>query len=139
LRLLRRWLPDPHSNAGLFPKQCKQQGQDDADEDGGDNGKVESEILFSDDDVSGKSSDPRNFFTKKQEKANQNNKNPKKYEYFPQRTKSNHLKCLLINILNPSPNPSVVCPTFLYFWLARHAALDAASRLYFSGFLLPQE
>jgi hypothetical protein len=36
-----------------------------------------------------------------------------------------------------SPNHfSVVRPTLLYFWLACHAALDAASRLCFSGFLL---
>ncbi|MGB7573397.1 MAG: hypothetical protein WBN53_06000, partial [Thermodesulfobacteriota bacterium] len=34
------------------------------------------------------------------------------------------------------PLPSVVRPTLLYFWLACHAALDAASRLCFSGFLL---
>ena len=32
--------------------------------------------------------------------------------------------------------PSAVRPTLLYFWLACHAALDAASRLCFSGFLL---
>jgi hypothetical protein len=31
---------------------------------------------------------------------------------------------------------STVRPTVLYSWLARHAALDAASRLCFSGFLL---
>jgi hypothetical protein len=34
---------------------------------------------------------------------------------------------------------SVVRPTLLYFWLACHAALDAASSICFSGFLLPQE
>ncbi len=32
---------------------------------------------------------------------------------------------------------SVVRPTSLYFWLACHAALDAASSPCFSGFLLP--
>jgi hypothetical protein len=31
---------------------------------------------------------------------------------------------------------SVVRPTLLYFWLACHAALDAASSICFSGFLL---
>jgi len=46
---------------GLFPKQRKQQGQEDADENGGNNGKVEGEVLLSDDDISGKSPDPRNF------------------------------------------------------------------------------
>jgi hypothetical protein len=34
---------------------------------------------------------------------------------------------------------SVVRLTLLYFYLACHAALDAASSLCFSGFLLPQE
>ena len=34
---------------------------------------------------------------------------------------------------------SVVRPTLRYFWLACHAALDAASSICFSGFLLPQE
>jgi hypothetical protein len=47
----------------LFSKQRKQQGQDDTDEDGGNNGKVKSEILFSDEDVSGKSPDPWNFLS----------------------------------------------------------------------------
>jgi len=37
---------------------------------------------------------------------------------------------------SPPPLPSVVRPTLLYFWLACHAALDAASGLCFSGFLL---
>jgi len=34
---------------------------------------------------------------------------------------------------------SVMRPTLLYFCLACHAALDAASSICFSGFLLPQE
>ena len=34
---------------------------------------------------------------------------------------------------------SVVRLTLLYFYLACHAALDTASSLCFSGFLLPQE
>ncbi len=46
---------------GLFPKQRKQQSQEYADEDGGNNGEVESEVFLSDDDISGKSPDPRNF------------------------------------------------------------------------------
>ena len=37
---------------------------------------------------------------------------------------------------SPPPLRSVVRPTLLYFWLACHAALDAASGLCFSGFLL---
>jgi len=38
--------------------------------------------------------------------------------------------------LNLFGSPSVVCSTLLHFWLACHAALDAASSLSFSGFLL---
>ena len=41
---------------GLLPKQRKQQCQDDADEDGGGEGKVEGKLLFSNNDISGKPS-----------------------------------------------------------------------------------
>jgi hypothetical protein len=47
---------------GLFPKQRKQQGQDDTDKDGGNNGKIKSEVPLSDDDISGKSAEPWDFF-----------------------------------------------------------------------------
>jgi len=67
---------------GLFPKQCEQQSEDDADEDGGDDGKVESEILFSNDDISGKSSDPRNFFSKQKKNPNQDDQNTQQDEHF---------------------------------------------------------
>jgi len=76
------WLLDPHPTAELFPKQCKQQCQDDADKDGGNNGKVESEILFSNDNISGKSSDPRNFLTNQQKEPDENNKNTQQDEHF---------------------------------------------------------
>jgi hypothetical protein len=69
-------------NLRLFPKQCKEQSQDDADEDGGNNGKVESEILFSNDDISGKSTHPWNFFSKEQKKTNQDNKDTQKNEHL---------------------------------------------------------
>ncbi len=39
-------------------------------------------------------------------------------------------------IVNQIPDPSVMRPTLLYFWLACHAALDAASSKCFPGFLL---
>jgi hypothetical protein len=60
---------------GLFPKQRKQQRQDDADEDGGNNGKVKSEVLLSDDDISGKSPDPWDFLPDHQEEPDENDKN----------------------------------------------------------------
>jgi hypothetical protein len=44
----------------------------------------------------------------------------------------------LKDILKPK-EASVVRPTLLYFWLACHAALNAASSIYFFGFLPPQE
>jgi hypothetical protein len=55
-KLLSSFFPE-----ALLPKQRKQQGQDDTDQNRGNNGKVESEVLFPDDNISGKSSDPRNF------------------------------------------------------------------------------
>jgi hypothetical protein len=60
---------------GLFSKQRKQQGQEDADKDGSNNGKVESEVLFSDDDISGKPPDPRNFLPNHQKDPDENDKN----------------------------------------------------------------
>jgi hypothetical protein len=74
----------------LFPKQHKQQGEDDADEYGGNNGEVESKILFPNDDIPGKSSDPRNFFSDQQKKSNQDNKNTEQNEHLAQGTKPNH-------------------------------------------------
>jgi len=94
LKLLRRWLLDPHPTAALFPEQCKQQCQNDTDDNGSNNGKVESEILFSDDDVSRKSTHPRNFFSKEQEKTNQNKKYAYKNEHLAKEAESNHLKYL---------------------------------------------
>jgi hypothetical protein len=41
-----------------LPKNPKEKGQDNADEDGGGQRKVEGEILFFDDDISRKSANP---------------------------------------------------------------------------------
>jgi hypothetical protein len=60
---------------GLFPKQREQQGQDDTNKDGGNNGEVESEVFLSDDDISGKSPDPRNLLPNQQEEPDEYNKN----------------------------------------------------------------
>ncbi len=65
---------------GLFPKQREEQGQDDTDENGSNNGKVESEVLLSDDDISGKSPDPWNFLPDHQEEPDENNKNTQQDE-----------------------------------------------------------
>jgi len=102
-------------NLRLLPEQCKQQCEDDADNNGSDDGKVECKILFPDNDISGKSAYPRYLFSQKQEKTDENNKNPQKNKQFSKRTKANHLKYLLIITPSPSPDPSAVCPTFLYF------------------------
>jgi hypothetical protein len=67
---------------GLFPEQRKQKSQEDTDKDGGDDGKVEGEVLFSDDDVSGKSADPRNFLSDHQEDPDENDKNTQQDEQF---------------------------------------------------------
>jgi len=67
----------------LFSEQRKQQGQDDTDENGGDNGKVESEVLLSDDDISGKSPDPRNFLPDQQKEPDENNKYTQQDKQFP--------------------------------------------------------
>ena len=48
---------------GLFPEQSKQQCQDDADEDGGGERKVEGELLFFNDDVPRQPSDPWNLLS----------------------------------------------------------------------------
>jgi hypothetical protein len=48
---------------GSLPKQCKQHGQDDADDNRGSNREVESELLFLDDDVTREFADPRNLPT----------------------------------------------------------------------------
>jgi hypothetical protein len=61
---------------GLFPEQRKQQGQDNADENGGHNGEIEGKVLFSDDDISGKPPDPRNFLPDQQEDPDENDKHP---------------------------------------------------------------
>ena len=47
----------------LLSKYGKQQCQDDADEDGGGEGKVEGELLFFNDDITGKFAHPRNLIS----------------------------------------------------------------------------
>jgi len=48
---------------GLFPEQSKQQCQDDADEDGGGERKVEGELLFFNNDITGKFAHPWNLIS----------------------------------------------------------------------------
>jgi hypothetical protein len=71
---------------GLLPKQRKQQCQDDTDENGGNNGKVKSEVLLSNDDISGESPDPGNFLPDQQKNPDEDNKNTEQDEHFTQRT-----------------------------------------------------
>ena len=71
-----------HFLKGLLPEQRKEQGEEDTDQDGGNNGKVESEVLLSDDYISGKSSDPRNFLPNHQKHPDEDNKNPQQNEHF---------------------------------------------------------
>jgi hypothetical protein len=58
----------------LLAEQRKQQCQDDADEDGGGDGEVESKLLLFNEDISGKSAYPRYLFSEEQKKTHQNNK-----------------------------------------------------------------
>ncbi len=48
-------------NAELFPEQRKQQREDDTDENGGSDRKVERELLFFNQDISRKPADPWNL------------------------------------------------------------------------------
>jgi hypothetical protein len=66
----------------LLPKQCKQQGQDNADNDGGGDREVESELLFLDDDVTGELTDPRDLLTDQEKDADGDDKNAKEDEHF---------------------------------------------------------
>ena len=59
----------------LLPKQCKQQGQDNADDDGGSNREVKSELLFLDDDVTGELTNPRDFLANQEKDADGDDKN----------------------------------------------------------------
>jgi hypothetical protein len=67
---------------GLFPEQRKQQSQEDTDENGGNNGKVKSKILLSDDDISGKSPDPWNLLPDHQKDPDEDNKNSQEDEHL---------------------------------------------------------
>jgi len=75
----------------LFPEQRKQQCQNDADEYGGSDGEIKSELLLFNEYVSGKSAYPRDFLSQEQKKTHQNNKDTQKDEQFPQSTKAQHL------------------------------------------------
>ena len=59
----------------LLPKQCKQQGQDDADENRGGDWKVESELFFFNDDITGEFADPWNLLTNQKKNTYRNDKN----------------------------------------------------------------
>jgi hypothetical protein len=62
----------------LFPEYPKQQRQDDADEDAGGDGEIEAEFFFSNNNIPWKPSDPWNFLSNKQKKANEDDKNTQK-------------------------------------------------------------
>ncbi len=64
----------------LFAEQRKQQCQDDADEDGGGDGEVESKLLLFNEYIPGKLAHPRDFLSQEQKKTHQYNKNPKEDE-----------------------------------------------------------
>ena len=66
----------------LFSKKREQQSQENADDNGGNDGKVESKVLFSNDDISGKSPDPRNFLPDHQKGPDEDDKNAQKDEHF---------------------------------------------------------
>jgi hypothetical protein len=70
----------------LFPEQRKQQCQDDADDDGGGDGEVESKLFLLNEYVSGKSAHPRDFLSQEQKKTHQDNKNPKEDEKLSEGT-----------------------------------------------------
>ena len=62
----------------LFPEYPKQQCQNDADEDTSGDGKIETEFFFSDDDIPWEPSDPWNFLSNKQKKADEDDENTQK-------------------------------------------------------------
>ena len=75
----------------LLPKQCKQQGQDNADNDGGGDREVESELLFLDDDVTREFTDPRDLLADQEQNPDGNNKDSQENEHFSQSTETEHI------------------------------------------------
>jgi hypothetical protein len=67
----------------LLPEQRKQQCQDDADDDRGSERKIESKILSSNDNISGKPADPWYLFSDQQKQTGDNDQNAQKDEHFP--------------------------------------------------------
>jgi hypothetical protein len=67
-----------HRNTELFSKQSEQQREDDADENGGRNGEVKSELLFLNQDISWKPADPWNLLPNQEQNTDKDNENPKK-------------------------------------------------------------
>ena len=67
----------------LLPEQRKQQRQDNADDKGGSDREVKSELLFFDDDVTGELTDPRNLLANQEKDADGDDKNAKEDEDFP--------------------------------------------------------
>jgi len=57
----------------LFTKQCKQQRQDDADNDAGRDGKIETEFFFSNDDIPWEFAKPRDLFPNHEKNPYDNN------------------------------------------------------------------
>jgi hypothetical protein len=51
----------------LSPKYPEEERQEDADENGGGEGEIKGKVLFSNDNISGESSDPRNLLSNQQE------------------------------------------------------------------------
>lgn len=62
----------------LFPEQSKEYCDEKADEDACGEGKVESELLLFNQDISGKPSGPGDFIAGHQKQAHQNNKDAQK-------------------------------------------------------------
>ena len=66
----------------LFPKQCKQHGQDNADNDGGGDRQVKSELLFLDDDVTGEFANPRDLLANQEKDADGDDKYTQENKYL---------------------------------------------------------
>ena len=75
----------------LFPKQCKQQRQDDADQNGGGDWKVEREFLLLNDDITGEFAYPWNLLPNQKKNTYSNDKNAQKNEQLSQSAKTKHL------------------------------------------------
>jgi len=82
---------------GLFPKKRNSKVRNDTDENGSNDGKVESEVLFSDNDIPGKSSDPRDFLPDHQKDPMSMIKTPSRMSILPKGPKPSTSIFLKIN------------------------------------------